>query len=564
MSDGFWRIADALAGRTSPKLGLVTNGTLLSPRNVSRLMQCPLGTVAVSIDAATPQTYRNIRGGDMERPLAGVRRLVEALEEKPKQDRPDFYASMVLMRANIEEAPAFVELCAELRVDCWFEPMVASGAGEWKVTRGDFQFEYDEQRIENDPERSDHFMRMAFARADALGVQIVGQNLIFGPDRQTLERSPCRHRQFSKQRYPTEADTPEEIVPEPPGPDTAAVQIKDCYWPETGVYVYVDGRVKPCCYSVLDLGNVCDEQGLAGHWDGEPMRSLRECVADNRFHPLCHGARCSYVQGHVVPGPAEDDGLEATGLQPDLIALARIGERNGLFQAGHAFRWTVGDREKAVAYFERSAALGQELAHFALGEMFLEDVSFDPVRAAGHFEDAIAATFAPAMIQRALMHLDGLAGPVDHAAARALVLQAGDRDDAEAWRWMAIFDAYGFGAAPEPTAARRSARLALQRKDLPAKGLVELLESPGGVPAASSPVIVEAVAAGVRPSRVYAAAATRDPTALFVVGLDLVHRGHRLAAVGWLRQAAALGDRYSVDMLHQLPEAALADAVGAA
>lgn len=186
LAEGFWKIVDALAGRKWPKLIFNTNGMLLTDKNVERLMRCPINLVSVSIDAATPETYRKIRGSDMRKTLQGAKRMAEALKPElfANGGPTHFQVSMVLMHENIHEAPAFIDLAAEIGANIVYlehltEPHTP--ARFWTVDRDGFRFNYAEQSLLGRPELADPHVLKALDRADELGVRVSGPQLLLDP-----------------------------------------------------------------------------------------------------------------------------------------------------------------------------------------------------------------------------------------------------------------------------------------------------------------------------------------------------------------------------------------------
>ena len=59
-----------------PLISLVTNGTLLEQKGIA-LLKAGLNRMTISIDGATPETYKKIRGTDLEKVERGVRKCVE-------------------------------------------------------------------------------------------------------------------------------------------------------------------------------------------------------------------------------------------------------------------------------------------------------------------------------------------------------------------------------------------------------------------------------------------------------------------------------------------------------
>jgi MoaA/NifB/PqqE/SkfB family radical SAM enzyme len=81
-----------------------------------KLIASRLDEYRVSMDAATPETYRRLRGVDQfDRVVGNVRRLVE-LEQAQSQAAPRVSLWFTAARVNLRELPAFVRLAASLGV----------------------------------------------------------------------------------------------------------------------------------------------------------------------------------------------------------------------------------------------------------------------------------------------------------------------------------------------------------------------------------------------------------------------------------------------------------------
>ena len=97
-----------------PQIYAVTNGILLTDVIARALVEHGMHVLAVSIDAACPETYRQIRiGGNWDRLMANLRGLQRIKRELGSQT-PRLELTFVLMRRNIAELPDLVELAAEL------------------------------------------------------------------------------------------------------------------------------------------------------------------------------------------------------------------------------------------------------------------------------------------------------------------------------------------------------------------------------------------------------------------------------------------------------------------
>jgi MoaA/NifB/PqqE/SkfB family radical SAM enzyme len=179
MAGPFWEIIDRLKGKKRPLVQFSTNGLLLTQENVDRLARAPMGLIMISLDAATPETYQDIRGGNFATALAGIQRLVARF---PRDT--DIAMTFVLMRRNIEEASAFVELAARLGVrTVSFHHLTdtAVPAGSWVVLKPNgWKFVYADERLTNHQDLNNANVREALAAGKRAGVKIIGPDLFFG------------------------------------------------------------------------------------------------------------------------------------------------------------------------------------------------------------------------------------------------------------------------------------------------------------------------------------------------------------------------------------------------
>ena len=101
----FDRFIDHAAGR-GVRIGLSTNGTILTRRRARRLVASRLDTLIVSIDGTDAETYRRIRGANSFAKV--VRNTEQYLEIKEAAGRgPYTVIQMIYMRENAAQARAF-------------------------------------------------------------------------------------------------------------------------------------------------------------------------------------------------------------------------------------------------------------------------------------------------------------------------------------------------------------------------------------------------------------------------------------------------------------------------
>ena len=98
---------------------LITNGVYLD-RYLHQLLAARVASFAISLNAATAQTHREVMGlaeGAFEAVLATIRRMVEIRNDPEAAHRLRVSISLVLTRQNMHEVADFVRLGNELQVD---------------------------------------------------------------------------------------------------------------------------------------------------------------------------------------------------------------------------------------------------------------------------------------------------------------------------------------------------------------------------------------------------------------------------------------------------------------
>jgi radical SAM protein with 4Fe4S-binding SPASM domain len=96
---------------------IYTNGMLLTEQLSEQIVRMNgLGTIAISMDGATKQTYERIRvGGKFDQVLANIAAF-NRVKRRLGPAGPELSFIFVLMRSNITELPALIRLAHDLRV----------------------------------------------------------------------------------------------------------------------------------------------------------------------------------------------------------------------------------------------------------------------------------------------------------------------------------------------------------------------------------------------------------------------------------------------------------------
>ena len=92
-----------------------------------------------------------------------------------RRNRLAIYINMTLMRENIEEFPAFVDLAADVGADAvqvcqllWHEQHRT-----WDIQKGEWRFVYRDQLLRNLPEKANDLIQQAMMRGASRNLPIV-------------------------------------------------------------------------------------------------------------------------------------------------------------------------------------------------------------------------------------------------------------------------------------------------------------------------------------------------------------------------------------------------------
>jgi len=302
-SPAFWRLLEGDAFHHDAELSINTNLTLLNDHRLALLLEAKAKlAINISLDAATEQTYRRIRGADFDQVIANIARLRAS---RGSRKRPVIYMNMTLMRENIEEAPMFVELAHRLNVDavCFWQlnHWPNKEMARYKSDQEGWHFDYAAQGLWNYPELSDRCVRAAVRRGAELGFAVhldASKTLFFHEVETTAQtETPVDDETMALQSL-------SEV--EAPAPDVHAAPetVKDCRYPWEWAMITSDGSVRPCCHATAAVGNL-NVSSFAEIWNGRYMQTLRRNVKANRIDSVCHGAACKYVQNTVAGDPRE-------------------------------------------------------------------------------------------------------------------------------------------------------------------------------------------------------------------------------------------------------------------
>ncbi|MDB5489497.1 MAG: radical protein, partial [Reyranella sp.] len=247
------------------RLNTVTNGHFVNDR-IGKLIGETFTTLTVSVDGSDRETYEYIRL------RASWSKLLRGLDMINKYRNPNFklIIGVVMVKSNIHQLPDLVRFAKE------------HGGQElqaaWQVPFADLPWTH-EQRLTEDPERTNRFMAETRAVGRELGISV---------------------------RIPNDLPlhkTPEEKV--------VRLDHADTYWDLHGTnrveghcrlmydrcMILVDGRVKPCGQSrtVHELGSVLN-RSFEECWNGDGYQRLRKTFNSGTLPRTCQS--CNFIRSN--------------------------------------------------------------------------------------------------------------------------------------------------------------------------------------------------------------------------------------------------------------------------
>lgn len=269
----FEEIVD-IAKRHDVLLSIFTNGLALTARRCRKIVESGIfSMVNFSVDAATPETYRRLRGEDMHRLIAKIEMLGSMMKECRAQ-RPALSLSFVAMADNIEELPAFVEMAARLDARrVYVEDLIG-----WDGTDSP-----------NQP-ATDHPRCLDFVRC---AQEVVARTALRLDLPSRLRPDP------PESQSPTPEQRPVVDLPSDPN-EPSTKQLGCCSW-IGGVWVQKNGSLDPCCllHGVADMGTVRDGPLL----ESENFARVKDALLSGKVLKECLSQRaCQYVQQQLAAG----------------------------------------------------------------------------------------------------------------------------------------------------------------------------------------------------------------------------------------------------------------------
>jgi MoaA/NifB/PqqE/SkfB family radical SAM enzyme len=255
-SPHFAAILRAAAAHQVPSLTFFTNGTLLHDDLIATILDTNVTDICVSIDGATAATYEAVRRGASFAQVTGnVRRLTEAKRAQGRR-LPRLRLDAVMMRRNVQELPALVDLAVALGMDAinFFHMVAYDGLGT------------EPQSLRAHQDLSDLWLGRALARAAETGLAVAAHPRLFAEERA--------------------AGTP---------PSAPYAPTPYCHYPFFHISLNSGGHLLPCPFAHGEgaYGTVGGATTVEAVWLGTRFSELRRRILAHDPPEMCR--RCSFL-----------------------------------------------------------------------------------------------------------------------------------------------------------------------------------------------------------------------------------------------------------------------------
>ncbi|MBM3335314.1 SPASM domain-containing protein, partial [Candidatus Sumerlaeota bacterium] len=273
-----------LAKRYRPPISYLSTNFLLVDRYLDDILDSGLTQMAVSIHAASRETYERIqRGGRWDKLIANLE-LMQRKKVERQTEWPNLIFHFVAMRSNLPELPDYVDFAKKYG---------ASAIQVLKLLPTPRDLDPSEQPS---PDEEKAAYKKALIRARELGISIRHSLLNNEALLEEIQReSPGSGQSSETSRRETTNDAPPNS--KSPASDAAWIALKKlhprrfdmlsdtmpgCYLPWQQLVVESTGAVFACCFSTVVMGDL-HVQSLPEIWNGPAFQAFRQRLAQYDF-----------------------------------------------------------------------------------------------------------------------------------------------------------------------------------------------------------------------------------------------------------------------------------------
>jgi radical SAM protein with 4Fe4S-binding SPASM domain len=278
MTKNLFDAVDITRSYNVPQISFISAGFHLNPGRAEKIVDNGVTRVEFSIDGASAAVYNKIRiGSDFDKVIKNITYLSE-YKKKKKSRTPLLRFNYVLMKNNIHELPAFIDLAAKLGVEevqCQHMVIFVDGIKE--------------EALVFDKERSNQYISEAKTRASRHGIRFYHPPLFDIGEQHTGAKVVLDGKIWQQEdQYDYERKT-HPILQD-------GMQL--CTDPWRKLYIDWQGQVFPCCvWKEEPLGDL-KKSSFLEIWESVRYRELRNGLTTGKLGKSC--AECSVITGGDV------------------------------------------------------------------------------------------------------------------------------------------------------------------------------------------------------------------------------------------------------------------------
>lgn len=262
----------------------ITNGTKIKKEDVIWLVTNRYDQLSFSIDGATQETMKRLRGANLNEILA-VLALIKDEKQKQGSDLPKIVVNFVAQKDNYRELPDLIRFLADLDISFIGVNTLHHFSGAIDAY-GKFYHEYCLSNVSrNEVEVA---INQACQLAQDAGIDFVNYIDMDFQWRQRID-SATKH-SISILEPHSIANTKEEMLAP-----------YYCMYPWMSLYLAADRTTKVCCFMSAEenLGEFSDANDVKEIWQGSRLTEIRDYIKTGSVHPACrvcveHGSYKSY------------------------------------------------------------------------------------------------------------------------------------------------------------------------------------------------------------------------------------------------------------------------------
>jgi MoaA/NifB/PqqE/SkfB family radical SAM enzyme len=260
----------------------ITNGTMISREDVAWMVRSHFDELTFSIDGATTETMRRLRGADLNR-IIEVLQFIKEEKNAQKVPVPRIVVNFVAQKDNLRELPDLVQLLSGLNIYFLGVNTLAHHLSS------DSYMAFDKEHSLSN-----------LSRKEVEGVLDIARSLAKNAG---IELESYIDLDFEWSELPVKISIGETSLESKP-----ILPHFYCLYPWTTLYLAADMTTKVCCNNSADFGDCSEPKDLDRIWHASAMLTeVRNCIRKGMVHPAC---RPCVEQSHYATSHLELKKLE--------------------------------------------------------------------------------------------------------------------------------------------------------------------------------------------------------------------------------------------------------------